>query len=138
MNINKKYNIIINNEYLEEMTSHFKKTIHRNCCGKQTVRVYKCYLIDNETDETYIGFLLRHYGAVICIVSAELNLVIENSFYYDYSSSSSNARNRFTEYILRTKNIANTKELQKAEKYHCDFIKNDITYIISAINNDRN
>ena len=118
------YNYLISEEY--------RNRVSRNCCGRKNLYVDSCLLIkkiDNEY-KTYKGYALFHYNSLITIIIPELLMVFENKWYYDYSSSTSNARNAFTKYLLHTDNIASTRQLRKAEKHKVVYILNETSYHI--------
>ena len=93
----------------------------RNCCGRQTIKVYNAvieYLNDltGEIMKVNKGYFLFHYGSPIVCYDETYNGYIFDYRYYDYSQSTSNVRNRFFEYFSYELDKLNTKDLRKIER----------------------
>lgn len=124
--------IRINGEPLGDMIALFIKHLPINVCGRRNVCIYDVIIEEINDGITSHGYLITHYGAVIAIYCKAYNLFILNKWYYDISQSTSNVRNRFSEWITGT-DIPNTKQLRKAEKYGLVLTVRIYDYIIQDL-----
>ena len=93
----------------------------RNCCGRQTIKVYNAVIeyindLTGEIMKANKGYFLFHYGSPIVCYDKTKDVYIFDYSYYDYSQSTSNVRNRFYEFCSSEFDKLNTKDLRKIER----------------------
>lgn len=128
--MNRFYKVETTN-FSRENTNRLKENLE-HCIGKDTVQVFYVEVSDINTGEIYDGFLVKHYGATICMWIKDLDLMVMNYLYFRYSSSTSRVRNAFCKFITGNLSVPNTEELKQIEEYGA-FKECNTTYIVSDI-----